>query len=70
MIIVIHHNPQNNAVSLMFEGGPEEAVYQIMSHLVGEMEKKRQAQGNGRRPSGLIIPPTVVPKDIKKDPNA
>lgn len=71
MIICIHHNPQNNAVSLMFEGGPPEAVEQLMMQLAEKIRndiaaQQQQQQSNGQpRPSGIILPPTFIPKDMK-----
>lgn len=72
MIIVLHHNPQNSQLQSLWEGGDPTTALAILKAAVEMIEKQINAQSNGggqqpRRPSGLIIPPTAIPRNIKGD---
>jgi hypothetical protein len=72
MIIVILHNQQTNQVNLTYEGIERAAVKQVFAQLIAFIEQQEAmeaAQGNGqpspRRPSGLIVPPPQIPRNLR-----
>lgn len=76
MMIVIVHNNETGQAQMLGENIPApELAIQLLRHFADDIEQKaaqqQAAQNNGhqRRPSGLIIPPTIVPRDAI-DPNA
>jgi hypothetical protein len=70
MMIVIVHNAETQQAQMVSENlaDPELAVKLLRGFADGIEQQATQqaAQNNGhqRRPSGLIIPPTIVPRDV------
>jgi hypothetical protein len=76
MMIVIVHNAETGQAQMLGENmtDPELTVKLLRGFADGIEQQQAQAQaaqnnGHQRRPSGLIIPPTIVPRDAI-DPNA
>lgn len=60
MIIVILHDAQSGQANLSFEGGDTQVVHDLLKQMTELMAQQLPKKSN------LIIPPTVVPKDIMK----
>jgi hypothetical protein len=67
VIIVILGNTETNQLQMTYEGAEPAMVLNAMRSTVQMLEQQQAQQGNGQRPSGLIVPPTVVPRNIKGD---
>jgi hypothetical protein len=75
MMIVIVHNAETDQAQIMVENmtDPNIAVKLLRGFADGIEQQLAQAQaqasnGHQRRPSGLIIPPTIVPRDVVDPP--
>jgi hypothetical protein len=67
MISVVQGNPQTGQVQMSMEGCDAPTARSVLAQLVAMIDEQIAKQNNGQRPSGLIIPPTVVPRNIKGD---
>jgi hypothetical protein len=65
MIIVVQGNPQTGQVQMSMEGCDGPTARNVLAQLVKMIDEQIAKQGNGQRPSGLIVPPTVIPRNIK-----
>jgi hypothetical protein len=73
MIIVIlgqpqPDNPTQMALAMQMEGIDNANAKLVLANMIAMIEQQEAAQNNGNvaRPSGLIIPPTVVPRNPKR----
>jgi hypothetical protein len=71
MMMCIVHNAETDQAQIMVENmtDPNTAVKLLRGFADGIEQQIAQAQaaqnnGHQRRPSGLIIPPTIVPRDV------